>query len=58
MRIAALLGALIVFNFLFWGGWYAVFGSPTGAMGYGALAVCLVLHRIGWHFLDRLIPKT
>lgn len=57
MRALAALVAFLAFMFVFWGGWYALFGSPTGGTGIVALAISLMLLRVGWHVFDRVYPE-
>lgn len=58
MRVLAVLAVFALFNFVFWAGWLVLFGPPTGGMRYAALALCIVLYRVGWHFFHHLLPKA
>jgi hypothetical protein len=53
-----ILVAFLTFNFVFWGGWFALFGAPTGGIRYAALAICIILCRLCWHYLHRRLPRT
>ena len=57
MRVGALIAALIALSFVFWEGWFVLFGSPEGGMRYVALALCLVLLRLGAMVFARVYPK-
>ena len=41
------LALWLAFCFLFFGGWYALFGAPTGGLRYVALAFAIGLWRLG-----------
>jgi hypothetical protein len=58
VRTLAAVAAFIAFSFAFWAGWFVLLGPPTGLMGFIALAICLVLLRLGAHAFNKVLPKS
>ena len=55
-RILALIAGFAITNYVFMGGWYYLFGYPTGGVRFLAVALALALWRVVYLGISSRFP--